>query len=64
MKLDPAYAPAGYDEYRDSFPLNGQIAEKPIPVVIEEEFQAGRIKKKVTLDDMIDRSFISMLGGK
>jgi hypothetical protein len=64
VKLDPAYAPAGYDEYRDSFPLNGQIAEKVIPVVIEEEFQAGRIKKKVTLDDMVDRSFTSMLGGK
>ena len=64
VKLDLAYAPAGYDEYRDSFPLNGQIAEKVIPAVIEEEFQSGRIKKKVTLDDMVDRSFISMLGGK
>ncbi len=64
VKLDPAYAPAGYDEYRDSFPLNGQISEKVIPVVIEEEFQTGRIKKKVTLDDMVDRSFIKMLGGK
>jgi NitT/TauT family transport system substrate-binding protein len=64
VKLDPAYAPAGYDEYRDSFPLNGQIAEKVIPVVIDEEFQSGRIKKKITLDDMIDRSFIKMLGGK
>ena len=62
VKLDPAYAPAGYDEYRDSFPLNGQIAEKVIPVVIEEEFQTGRIKKKVTLDDMIERSFIKALG--
>lgn len=64
VKLDPAYAPAGYDEYRDSFPLNGQIAEKIIPTVIDEEFRTGRIKKKVTLDDMIDRSFISLLGGK
>jgi NitT/TauT family transport system substrate-binding protein len=64
VKIDPAYAPAGYDEYRDSFPLNGQIAEKAIPVVIEEEFRTGRIKKKVTLEDMIDRSFIKMLGGK
>lgn len=64
VKLDPAYAAAGYDEYRDSFPLNGQIAEKVIPVVIEEEFQTGRIKKKMTLDDMVDRSFIKMLGGK
>jgi ABC-type nitrate/sulfonate/bicarbonate transport system substrate-binding protein len=64
VKMDPAYAPAGYDEYRESFPVNGQIAEKAIPVVIDEEFRAGRIKKKVTLEDMIDRSFTSMLGGK
>jgi len=64
VKMDPAYAPAGYDEYRESFPVNGQIAEKAIPVVIDEEFRAGRIKKKVTLEDMIDRSFISMVGGK
>jgi NitT/TauT family transport system substrate-binding protein len=64
VKMDPAYAPAGYDEYRESFPINGQIAEKAIPVVIDEEFRAGRIKKKVTLEDMIDRSFISMVGGK
>ena len=64
VKMDPAYAPAGYDEYRDSFPLNGKIAEKAIPVVIEEEFRSGRIKKKLTLEDMIDRSFISALGGK
>jgi NitT/TauT family transport system substrate-binding protein len=62
VKLDAAYAPAGYDEYRGSFPLNGQIAEKVIPAVIEEEFQAGRIKKKVTLEDMVDRSFIKSLG--
>jgi ABC-type nitrate/sulfonate/bicarbonate transport system substrate-binding protein len=64
VKMDPAYAPAGYDEYRDSFPLNGQIAEKAIPVVIDEEFRSGRIKKKLTVEDMVDRSFISALGGK
>ena len=64
VKLDPAYAPAGYDEYRDSFPLNGHIAEKAIPTVTEEEFRSGRIKKKLTTEDMIDRSFISVLGGK
>ena len=58
VKMDPAYAGAGYDEYRNSFPLNGQIAEKVIPVVIEEEFRTGRIKKKITLEDMLDRSFM------
>ena len=62
VKMDPAYAPAGYDEYRESFPLNGQIAEKIIPTVIEQEFEAGRIKKKITVDDMIDRSFMKTLG--
>jgi NitT/TauT family transport system substrate-binding protein len=64
VKMDPAYAPVGYDEYRNSFPLNGQIAEKVIPVVIEQEFETGRIKKKITLDDLIDRSFIKQMGGK
>jgi NitT/TauT family transport system substrate-binding protein len=64
VKIDPAYAPAGYDEYRDSFPVNGQIAEKAIPVVIDEEFRTGRIKKKLTVEDMMDRSFISVIGGK
>ncbi|HEX7230022.1 MAG TPA: ABC transporter substrate-binding protein [Candidatus Binatia bacterium] len=64
VKMDPSYAPAGYDEYRDSFPLNGQIAEKAIPTVIDEEFRTGRIKKKLTVEDMVDRSFISSIGGK
>jgi NitT/TauT family transport system substrate-binding protein len=62
VKMDPAYAPAGYDEYRDSFPLNGQIAEKVIPTVIEQELEAGRIKKKITVEDMIDRSFMKTAG--
>ena len=64
VKVDPNYAPAGYDEYKESFPINGQIAEKAIPVVIEEEFRTGRIKKKISLDDLVDRSLIKMLGGK
>ena len=64
VKIDPSYAPAGYDEYRDSFPLNGQIAEKAIPTVIDEEFRTGRIKKHLTVEDMVDRSFISALGGR
>ena len=62
VKMDPAYAPAGYDEYRDSFPINGQIAEKAIPTVIEQEFESGRLKKKVTVEDMVERSFMKALG--
>lgn len=64
VKMDPAYAPAGYDEYRDSFPLNGYIAEKTIPVVIDQEYESGRIKRKISLDELIDRSFINQLRKK
>lgn len=64
VKMDPAYAPAGYDQYRESFPVNGKIAEKPISLVVEQEFEAGRIKKKVSVDDLIDRSFMQSMGGK
>lgn len=64
VRMDPAYAPAGYDEYRDSFPANGKLAEKAIPAVIEEEFAAGRIKRKISSEELIDKSFMQMFGGK
>jgi NitT/TauT family transport system substrate-binding protein len=64
VKMDPAHAPAGYDQYRDSFPLDGKIAEKGISIVANEEFDQGRVKRRVTLDEMVDRSFMTMLGGK
>jgi NitT/TauT family transport system substrate-binding protein len=64
VKMDPAYAPAGYDQYRSSFPLNGQIAERAVPVVIEQEFENGRLKRKISVDELLDRSLINLLGGK
>ncbi|MSP39430.1 MAG: ABC transporter substrate-binding protein [Deltaproteobacteria bacterium] len=64
VKMDPGYAPAGYDQYRNTFPLNGVIAEKPIATVIEQEFDNGRLKRKITTEEMIDRTFIHLLGGK
>ena len=64
VKIDPAYAPAGYDQYRNSFPLNGAIAEKAIAVVIDQEFENGRIKRKISVEELLDRSFIKSIGGK
>jgi NitT/TauT family transport system substrate-binding protein len=64
VKIDPAYAPAGYDQYRNSFPVNGKIAEKPITTVIDQEFENGRIKRKITVDELLDRSYINAVGGK
>jgi hypothetical protein len=62
--MDPAVAPAGYDQYRDSFPVDGKIAEKGIGIVIDQEVETGRMKKRITIDDMVDRSFISAFGKK
>jgi NitT/TauT family transport system substrate-binding protein len=64
VRMDPAYAPAGYAEYRDSFPANGTIAEKPIPEVIELEFKEGRLKRKISADELIDKSFMKMFGAR
>jgi NitT/TauT family transport system substrate-binding protein len=61
VKMDPAYAPAGYDQYRTSFPMNGVIAEKAIPTVIDQEFENGRLKRRITAEEMIDRTFINAL---
>jgi len=64
VKMDPSVAPAGYDLYRDSFPVDGKIAEKGILNIVEQEFDDGRIKRKITIDEMIDRSFMNALRGK
>lgn len=61
VKMDPAVAPAGYDLYRDSFPVDGKIAEKGIGIVADQEFEQGRVKKRITVDDMLDRSFMLTL---
>jgi NitT/TauT family transport system substrate-binding protein len=62
--LDAAEAAAGYDEYRDSFPLDGRILDAGITATVEQEIETGRLKGKVSLNEMIDYSFINSLGKK
>jgi len=62
--LDAAEATAGYDEYRDSFPLDGRILDAGITATIEQEIETGRLKGKVSLNEMIDYSFINSMGKK
>jgi ABC-type nitrate/sulfonate/bicarbonate transport system substrate-binding protein len=44
--LDAAEAAAGYDEYRDSFPLDGRILDAGISATVEQEIESGRLKEK------------------
>ena len=60
--LNAAEAAAGYDEYRESFPLDGRILEAGIVATVEQETETGRLKGKIPLSEMIDNSFINSLG--
>jgi NitT/TauT family transport system substrate-binding protein len=62
--LNAAEAAAGYDEYRDSFPMDGRILDAGITATVEQEIEAGRLKGKISLSEMIDGSFINLLGKK
>ncbi len=64
VQLDAAEAAAGYDEYRDSFPMDGRILERGIVVTIEQELEAGRLKRKISLNELVDSTFINLLGRK
>ncbi|HEY7321866.1 MAG TPA: ABC transporter substrate-binding protein [Candidatus Binatia bacterium] len=64
VQLDATEAAAGYDEYRDSFPLDGRILERGITVTIEQEQETGRLKRNIPVSEMIDRTFITLLGKK
>ena len=62
--LNAAEAAAGYDEYRESFPLDGRILDAGIVATVEQEIETGRLKTKIPVSEMIDNSFINALGKK
>ena len=62
--LDGAEAAAGYDEYRDSFPMDGRILDRGITVTVEQELETGRLKRKIPLNELVDYSFINLLSKK
>lgn len=64
VQLDATESAAGYDEYRDSFPMDGRILERGITVTIEQEQETGRLKRKIPVSEMVDQTFISLLGKK
>jgi NitT/TauT family transport system substrate-binding protein len=62
--LVAAEAAAGYDEYRDSFPMDGRILDAGITATVEQELETGRLKRKIPLMELVDDSFINLLGKK
>ena len=64
VKMDAGEAAAGYDEYRNSFPLDGRLLENGIAVTIEQEMETGRLKRKLSPSEVIDPTFINLFGKK
>ena len=64
VHLDAAEAAAGYDEYRDSFAPEGRILDRGIAVTVEQELETGRLKRKIPVSEMVDPTFINLLGKK
>ena len=64
VKMDAGEAAAGYDEYRNSFPLDGRLLEAGIAVTIEQEMETGRLKRKIPVSEMVDQTFINLFGKK
>jgi ABC-type nitrate/sulfonate/bicarbonate transport system substrate-binding protein len=62
--LDAVEAAAGYDEYRDSFPLDGRILDAGIIATVEQEMETGRLKGKISVNEIVDYSFINSLEKK
>jgi len=62
--LNAGEAAAGYDEYRDSFPMDGRILDAGITATVEQEVETGRLKRKISASEMIDGSFINLFGKK
>ena len=62
--LNATEAAAGYDEYRDSFPLDGRILDAAITATVEQEMETGRLKGKLSANDLIDHSFINSMAKK
>lgn len=62
--LDAGEAAAGYDEYRDSFPLDGRILDAGITATVEQELETGRLKTRMSAGEMIDQTFINLMSKK
>lgn len=48
----------GYEEYKDAWPMNGRPDLKSIEMLIEQSFDASEIKKKYSIKEIVDDTFM------
>ena len=57
LRFDEKTAAEAYDVYVKSFPNDGHVAEKGMELLLEQMFDSGILKRKLSLADVIDYRF-------
>lgn len=58
LRFDPQLAKEGYHAYVSSLPDDGRIAEKGLELTVDQMFESGTLKKKLSMTELIDYRYI------
>jgi len=58
LRFDHAMAKEGYNAYVSSLPDDGRIAEKGIELTVDQMFESGTIKRRFSMNELIDYRYI------
>jgi NitT/TauT family transport system substrate-binding protein len=58
LRFDPAIAKEGYQAYVSSLPDDGRIAEKGLELTVDQMVESGTIKKRFSMNELIDYRYI------
>ena len=58
LRFDPQVAKEGYHAYVSSLPDDGRIAEKGLELTVDQMFESGTLKKKFSMNELIDYRYI------
>jgi NitT/TauT family transport system substrate-binding protein len=58
LRFDPQVAKEGYHAYVSSLPDDGRIAEKGLELTVDQMFDSGTLKKKFSMNELIDYRYI------
>jgi ABC-type nitrate/sulfonate/bicarbonate transport system substrate-binding protein len=58
LRFDPQVAKEGYHAYVSSLPDDGRIAEKGLELTVDQMFESGTLKRKFSMNELIDYRYI------
>jgi NitT/TauT family transport system substrate-binding protein len=58
LRFDQQLAKEGYHAYVSSLPDDGRIAEKGLELIVDQMFESGTLKKRFSMNELIDYRYI------